>query len=55
MSIGVHDVTYDLLLKRTATTVFSKPRPNDLPFLKDLPADFRRFGGERTNRLGWFG
>ena len=52
---SVHDVTYDLLLKRTVTTVFGKPRPNDLPFLKDLPADFRRFGGERTSGLGWFG
>jgi hypothetical protein len=52
---SVHDLTYDPLLKRTVTTVFDKPRPNDLPFLEDFRADFRRFGGERTNGLGWFG
>ena len=52
---SVRDVTYELLCRHGVTTVFGKPRPNDLPFLKDLPADFRRFGGERTNGLGWFG
>ena len=52
---SVHDVTSDLLLKPTVTTVFGKPRPNDLPFPERFPADFRRFGCERTNGLGWFG
>lgn len=38
---SVHDVTYDLLRRHGVTTVFGNPGSNELPFLKDLPADFR--------------
>lgn len=40
---SVHDVTYDLLRRHGITTVFGNPRSNELPFLKDFPADFRYF------------
>src|SRR5580692_10819061 len=38
---SVHDVTYDLLRRHGVTTVFGNPGSNELPFLKDFPADFR--------------
>lgn len=37
----VHDVTYDLLRAWGLTTVFGNPGSNELPFLRDFPADFR--------------
>ena len=40
---SVHDVTYDLLRRQGVTTVFGNPGSNELPFLKDFPADFRYF------------
>ena len=40
---SVHDVTYDLLRRHGITTVFGNPGSNELPFLKDFPADFRYF------------
>ena len=39
----VHDLTYDLLRRHGVTTVFGNPGSNELPFLKDFPADFRYF------------
>jgi benzoylformate decarboxylase len=36
-------VTYDLLRRHGVTTVFGNPGSNELPFLKDFPADFRYF------------
>src|SRR5271155_251023 len=42
---GVHDVTYDLLRRHGVTTIFGNPGSNELPFLKDFPADFRYFHG----------
>src|SRR5260370_39119603 len=42
---SVHDVTYDLLRRHGLTTVFGNPGSNELPFLKDFPADFRYFLG----------
>ncbi len=42
---GVHDVTYDLLRRHGVTTIFGNPGSNELPFLKDFPADFRYFLG----------
>src|SRR5260370_39258542 len=42
---SVHDVTYDLLRRHGVTTVFGTPGSNELPFLKDFPADFRYFLG----------
>ncbi len=39
----VHDVTYDLLRRHGITTIFGNPGSNELPFLKDFPADFRYF------------
>jgi benzoylformate decarboxylase len=42
---SVHDVTYHLLRKQGVTTVFGNPGSNELPFLKDFPADFRYFLG----------
>jgi benzoylformate decarboxylase len=42
---SVHDVTYDLLRRHGVTTVFGNPGSNELPFLKDFPADFRYFHG----------
>jgi benzoylformate decarboxylase len=40
---NVHDLTYDLLRKHGITTVFGNPGSNELPFLKDFPADFHYF------------
>jgi benzoylformate decarboxylase len=40
---SVHDLTYDVLRRRGITTVFGNPGSNELPFLKDFPADFRYF------------
>jgi benzoylformate decarboxylase len=40
---SVHDVTYDLLRRHGLTTIFGNPGSNELPFLKDFPADFRYF------------
>ena len=42
---SVHDVTYDLLRRHGVTTIFGNPGSNELPFLKDFPADFRYFHG----------
>ena len=42
---SVHDVTYDLLRRQGVTTIFGNPGSNELPFLKDFPADFRYFLG----------
>src|SRR5260370_12126066 len=42
---SIHDVTYDLLRRHGVTTVFGNPGSNELPFLKDFPADFRYFHG----------
>ncbi|WP_249674403.1 benzoylformate decarboxylase [Pseudomonas abieticivorans] len=36
----VHTTTYDLLRQQGITTVFGNPGSNELPFLKDFPADF---------------
>lgn len=40
---NVHDLTYDLLRRHGITTIFGNPGSNELPFLKDFPADFRYF------------
>jgi benzoylformate decarboxylase len=47
---SVHDVTYDTKLRwynslrrRGVTTIFGNPGSNELPLLKDFPADFRYF------------
>ena len=40
---SVHDRTYDLLRRHGVTTIFGNPGSNELPFLKDFPADFRYF------------
>jgi len=37
----VHSATYDLLRRQGLTTVFGNPGSNELPFLKNFPADFR--------------
>ena len=37
---SVHDVTYDLLRRHGVTTIFGNPGSNELPFLKDFPADW---------------
>jgi benzoylformate decarboxylase len=42
---SVHDVTYDLLRRHGVTTIFGNPGSNELPFLKNFPADFRYFLG----------
>jgi benzoylformate decarboxylase len=42
---SVHGVTYDLLRRQGVTTVFGNPGSNELPFLRDFPADFRYFLG----------
>jgi benzoylformate decarboxylase len=42
---SVRDVTYDLLRRHGLTTIFGNPGSNELPFLKDFPADFRYFLG----------
>ena len=42
---NIHDVTYDLLRRHGVTTVFGNPGSNELPFLKEFPADFRYFLG----------
>jgi benzoylformate decarboxylase len=42
---SVHDVTYGLLRRHGVTTIFGNPGSNELPFLKDFPADFRYFHG----------
>ena len=42
---SVHDVTYHLLRRQGVTTVFGNPGSNELPFLRDFPADFRYFLG----------
>lgn len=42
---SVHDLTYELLRRHGVTTVFGNPGSNELPFLKDFPADFRYFLG----------
>jgi benzoylformate decarboxylase len=42
---SVHDMTYDLLRRHGVTTIFGNPGSNELPFLKDFPADFRYFLG----------
>jgi benzoylformate decarboxylase len=41
----VHDLTYELLRRHGVTTIFGNPGSNELPFLKDFPADFRYFLG----------
>lgn len=38
---SVHSCAYDILRVRGLTTVFGNPGSNELPFLKDFPADFR--------------
>jgi benzoylformate decarboxylase len=40
---SVHNLTYDLLRRHGITTIFGNPGSNELPFLKDFPADFRYF------------
>jgi benzoylformate decarboxylase len=42
---SVHDVTYGLLRRHGVTTIFGNPGSNELPFLKDFPADFHYFLG----------
>ncbi len=42
---SVHDRTYHLLRRHGVTTIFGNPGSNELPFLKDFPADFRYFLG----------
>jgi len=42
---SVHDVTYHLLRKQGVTSVFGNPGSNELPFLRDFPADFRYYLG----------
>ena len=42
---SVHDVTYDLLRRHGVTTIFGNPGSNELPFLKNFPADFRNVAG----------
>jgi benzoylformate decarboxylase len=37
----VRELTYDLLRQLGMTTVFGNPGSTELPFLRDLPADFR--------------
>jgi benzoylformate decarboxylase len=37
----VHATTYDLLRKHGLTTIFGNPGSNELPFLKNFPADFQ--------------
>jgi benzoylformate decarboxylase len=37
----VHTATYELLRKHGLTTIFGNPGSNELPFLKNFPADFR--------------
>ena len=36
---SVHDLTYDLLRRHGVITIFGNPGSNELPFLKDFPAD----------------
>lgn len=36
----VHNITYELLRNHGITKVFGNPGSNELPFLKDFPADF---------------
>lgn len=38
---SVHSTTYELLRKKGLTTIFGNPGSNELPFLKNFPADFR--------------
>jgi benzoylformate decarboxylase len=42
---SVHEVTYDLLRRNNATTIFGNPGSNELPFLNNFPGDFRYFLG----------
>jgi benzoylformate decarboxylase len=46
----VREVTYDLLRELGLTTIFGNPGSSELPFLKDMPPDFRYVLGlhERT-------
>lgn len=37
---NVREVTYELLRRHGMTTVFGNPGSNELPFLRDFPADF---------------
>lgn len=37
----VHQYTYEILRKNKITTVFGNPGSNELPFLKNFPADFQ--------------
>ena len=37
----VHCASYDILRRHGLTTIFGNPGSNELPFLKDFPADFR--------------
>jgi len=37
----VRELTYDLLRQLEMTTIFGNPGSTELPFLRDLPADFR--------------
>jgi len=38
---SVHDATYEVLRAFGMTTIFGNPGSNELPFLDDLPSDFR--------------
>ena len=46
----VREVTYDLLRELEMTVIFGNPGSTELPFLRDMPADFRYVLGlhERT-------
>lgn len=39
----VHDLTYELLRRQGITKIFGNPGSNELPFLKDFPADFQYY------------
>ena len=38
---SVHDATYEVLRAFGMTTIFGNPGSNELPFLDELPSDFR--------------
>src|SRR5438874_7988911 len=50
MPCTVREATYDLLRSLGLNTIFGNPGSSELPFLKDMPSDFRYFLGlhERT-------
>jgi len=37
----VREITYELLRKLEMTVIFGNPGSTELPFLRDMPADFR--------------